>query len=573
MRNYLEKTFLLSKKGAQNMIKATILSTFLNFARILPYGVASFFIVESINIYLLGNQTKYSLIYYFIALVVICLIQYVINYFQYNACYYNTYSESTRIRVETADKMRRLPLSFFEKRDISDLTATILGDVTILENAYSHSIPQFFGSFISVTIIFLGYLIFNPLLALAMYWPVLAVAIIIILVKNYLSKNEIKHSNQKRVVADKIQETLENILDIKAYQIKGQTRDDFKKELNKEFKAHTKSEASMGALMAPLNGLFTLGSLTSTLLLVWQYTEGKIELTYLVPLIIIAFLIYEPIRAVIPSTMQLIMTEVPINRMKDINKIESMDGEMVDLDKFDIKFNNVSFAYEDEYILENINLTIKQGEVTALVGPSGSGKSSLAKLAIRFWDPQKGSVSLGGQNISEIDPEHLYKYYSMVFQDVVLFNNTIMENVRIGNPNASDEEVIEACKAARVDEFIKLLPNGYETMIGEDGRLLSGGERQRISVARAILKDSPIIILDEASASMDAENEARFQEALSNLIKNKTVITIAHRLRTVADADKIVVLDKGKIVEVGNFNELISNKGLFYNLWKKQNQN
>ena len=573
MFNYLQSKFLLSKNGAKNILKATLFSTFLNLSRILPFFSATLFIVQSIEIYLFKTLNRYSLSFYLISLVVICILQYIVHKFQYNAAFYNTYKESTRIRVEVAERIRKLPLSFFEKKDISDLTANILGDVTIIEEAYSHSIPQFLGSFISVSLVFIGYLIFNFKLAIAMYWPVVVVALIIKIAKQKLLENEWIHSNQKRVVADKIQEGLDNILDIKAYNIKNVISDDFKKELDKELKAHTKSEAGMGALMAPLNSILTLGSLTSTYILLQAYLKGLIKLSTFVPMIIIAFVIYEPIRAIIPSIMQLIMMEVPISRMKEINSMLTMDGAASEIDNFDIKFENVAFAYENNnYILENINLTIKQGQVTALVGPSGSGKSSLAKLAIRFWDPQKGKITLGNHDISKIDPEHLYKYYSMVFQDVVLFNNTILENVRIGNPIATDEEVIQACKIAVADEFIEELPDKYQTVIGEDGRLLSGGERQRLSIARAILKDAPIIILDEASASVDAENEAAFQEALLNLIKDKTVIVIAHRLRTVADADKIVVLEQGKVVEEGNFDNLMSKQGLFYKLWKKQNQ-
>ncbi len=573
MLSLLQEKFLLSEQGAKNILKATFLSALLNITRILPYGMVYLFIVESIEIYLLKTSTSYTLEHYFIATCLICILQYTAHRFQYNLAFYNTYRESTKIRVDTAERIRKLPLSFFEKKDISDLTATILGDVTIIEQAYSHSIPQFFGSFISVSLIFIGYLLFSPKLALAMYWPVLVVAILIIFVKNKLSQNEWEHSNQKRVVADKIQEGLDNILDIKAYKIKDEIREDLREELNKEFKAHTKSEAGMGAVMAPLNGILTLGSLTSTYFLVQAYEQGTMELKIFLPLIIIAFVIYEPIRAVLPSVMQLIMMEVPVTRMKEIISMPTMEGEEQRIDQFDINFENVSFAYEDgNPILKDINLTIKQGEVTAFVGPSGSGKSSLTKLAIRFWDPQYGKVTLGGYDISKTEPEHLYKHYSMVFQNVVLFNNTIMENVRIGNPNATDQEVIDACKTAMAHDFISLLPEGYQTMIGEDGQLLSGGERQRIFIARAILKNAPIIILDEASASMDAENEARFQEALSNLIKDKTVITIAHRLRIVADADKIVVLDKGRIVEEGKFSDLMESEGLFHRLWVKQNK-
>ncbi len=573
MLKSLQEKFLLSDRGVKNILKAGFLSALLNLARILPYGMAIFFIAESIEIHILNISAGYSFLHYFIGLGLISILQYIVHRFQYNAAFYNTYRESTRIRVDTAERIRKLPLSFFEKKDIADLTARILGDVTIIEEAYSHSIPQFFGSFISVTIIFVGYLLFSPKLALAMYWPVAVVAGLILLAKNKLSENEWKHSRQKRVVADRIQEGLDNILDIKAYKIKDQVREDFRKELDKEFKAHTKSEASMGALMAPLNSILTLGSLSSTYVLVQAYQKEAIGLTAFVPLLIVSFIVYEPIRAIIPSVMQLIMMEIPISRMKEIRAMSTMEGEDLQITNFDIDFEGVSFSYEDEgYALKDINLSIKQGEVTALVGPSGSGKSSLARLAIRFWDPQEGVVRLGGQDISGIEPEHLYKYYAMVFQNVVLFNNSVMENVRIGKPEATDSEVVEACKAAMAHDFIRLLPQGYETLIGEDGRLLSGGERQRISIARAILKDAPIIILDEASASMDAENEARFQEALSNLIKDKTVITIAHRLRTVADADKILVLDEGEIVEEGNFEALIQKKGLFYRLWTKQNK-
>lgn len=348
--------------------------------------------------------------------------------------------------------------------------------------------------------------------------------------------------------------------------------DEFKIQLDEEEEKHLKAEISIPLMLGPISSLLRLGVLSSILVGIGQYTSGGLSLAQYLGLLIACLVIYSPMDACLAFIIEFMLVQIPSERMKEIFNTELMTGQDVDINNFDIELKNVTFGYDDTMVIKDVSFLAKQGQTTALVGPSGCGKSTLTKLMLRFWDVNSGQIKLGGVDIRDIDPESLLKHYSIVFQDVILFNNTIMENIRIGKKNATDQEVMEAAKIAQLDDFIQNLPDGYMTKIGENGALLSGGERQRISIARAILKDAPIIFLDESTSSVDADNETKIQKALSKLIKNKTVIIIAHRLRTVENADQIIVLDEGRIVEEGSSDELIANQGLFYKLWKNQKQ-
>lgn len=447
-----------------------------------------------------------------------------------------------------------------------------MSDMESMEHAYSHSVPQFYGNIISVCLIGLMIASMNVKMAIALMWPFPLGLALIFAARNKMIRLEKIHHDEKLKVSDSIQEILENILPIKGYQRQEKTLDEFKIQLDEEEEKHLKAEISIPLMLGPISSLLRLGVLSSILVGIGQYTSGGLSLAQYLGLLIACLVIYSPMDACLAFIIEFMLVQIPNERMKEIFNAELMTGQDVDINNFDIELKNVTFGYDDTMVIKDVSFLAKQGQTTALVGPSGCGKSTLTKLMLRFWDVNSGQIKLGGVDIRDIDPESLLKHYSMVFQDVILFNNTIMENIRIGKKNATDQEVMEAAKIAQLDDFIQTLPDGYMTKIGENGALLSGGERQRISIARAILKDAPIIFLDESTSSVDADNETKIQEALSKLIKNKTVIIIAHRLRTVENADQIIVLDEGRIVEEGSSDELIANQGLFYKLWKTQKQ-
>lgn len=572
MNKFLQNKYSLSPEGARKMSRGVIYSALLNISFMLPMLVVFTFLDESLNIYKFHTQVGYTSSYYIllVPLTVICI--YFANKLQYDSVYTTTYTEIAQKRISLSEHMRKLPLSFFNKRDLSDLTATIMSDMESMEHAYSHSVPQFYGNIISVCLIGLMIASLNVKMALALIWPFPLGLGLIFLARNKKIELEKIHHKEKLKVSDSIQEILENILAIKGYQRQEKTLEEFKDQLDEEERKHLRAEISIPFMLGPISSLLRLGVLSSIFVGINQYQAGNLSLAQYLGLLIACLVIYAPMDACLAFIIEFMMVEIPNERMREIFEAKLMTGQDIDIKSFDIELKNVSFGYDDRTVINDISFMAKQGQTTALVGPSGCGKSTLAKLMLRFWDVNSGQISLGGIDIKDIDPENLLKHYSMVFQDVVLFNNTIMENIRIGKKNATDKEVVEAAKIAQLDDFIQTLPDGYNTKIGENGSLLSGGERQRISIARAILKDAPIIFLDESTASVDADNETKIQKALSKLIKDKTVIIIAHRLRTIENADKIIVLDKGQVVEEGSSSELIENKGLFYKLWKTQKQ-
>lgn len=570
---YLAKKFALSKKGANNLKKGIVYTTLLDFSLMLPVILFVLFLSQYIpdpSIF----SVKLDLIGFIILIIIVLAIIYILKSKQYHFIYNATYEESEVRRITLAEKLRKLPMSFFEKKNLSDLTTTIMGDCTDLEHAFSHAIPELAGSVISLVIISIGMLLFNLPLSIALLWVIPLSFLIVIVSRSIQEKNSEKIIKKRRTGTDGIQESIETIKELKAYNYE----DDYLKGLNKKIKniesSLIKSELVTGTSVISGQMVLKLGIVSVMIVGSTLLVDGQISLLMFILYLIAAAFIYLPIQGALEFLAETFMAGVKINRMKKIESQTVQDGSIeYSNNGYDITFKDVSFNYKkDKDILKNINFTAKQGEVTALIGPSGGGKSTISKLAARFWDANEGKITLGGVDLKTIDPEALLKNYAIVFQDVVLFNNTVKENIRIGSHGASDEEVYEVAKLARCDEFVKNLPDGYDTLIGENGSLLSGGERQRISIARALLKNAPIILLDEATASLDVENESEIQKALSILIKNKTVIVIAHRMRTIANVDKIVVLKEGKIVEKGSPQELNQIDGLYKRMVDIQNK-
>ena len=492
----------------------------------------------------------------------------------YGATYYATYKESSVRRISLAEKLRKLPLSFFGKRDLSDLTTTIMADCTTLEQSFSHWIPEFFGSMISTVIVAVCLFIFDWRLALAALW-VLPVSLAIVAfsgkVQNYFTRRQ---TEAKLAVAEGIQEALETMRDLKSNNAEEKYLEGLDKKIDLQEKRMIASELGSALFVVPAGMILKLGIGTVALVGGMLLASNAITvLTFFMYLLVVSRL-YDPLSSSLQNLAAIISTNIPIERMNEIENYPVQPGTAeLKTSGYDIVFDNVSFAYNTgEQVLSGVSFTAKQGEVTALIGPSGGGKSTAAKLAARFWDADSGKITLGGTDVKTVDPEKLLSAYSIVFQDVTLFNNTVMENIRIGRQNATDEEVLAAAREAQCDEFVEKLPEGYRTMIGENGSALSGGERQRISIARALLKDSPVILLDEATASLDAENETHIQRAISRLVKGKTVLIIAHRMRTVEGADKLVLLKEGKVAEQGSPEELLAKGGIYAKMCKLQQQ-
>ena len=519
MIKFLMKKYALSRQGAKDLIIATISCVVHNLTLMLP--VSLLYLLVS-DLYAGGVPQGHLWIYIvgMVAAVLLILFSY---RWVYGATYYATYKESSVRRISLAEKLRKLPLSFFGKRDLSDLTTTIMADCTTLEQSFSHWIPEFFGSMISTVIIAVCLFIFDWRMALAALW-VLPVSLAIVAfsgkVQNYFTRRQ---TEAKLAVAGMI------------------------------LKLGIGTVALVGGMLLANNAITVL--------------------TFFMYLLVVSRL-YDPLSSSLQNLAAIISTNIPIERMNEIENYPVQPGTAeLRTHGYDIVFDNVSFAYNTgEQVLSGVSFTAKQGEVTALIGPSGGGKSTAAKLAARFWDADSGKITLGGTDVKTVDPEKLLSAYSIVFQDVTLFNNTVMENIRIGRQNATDEEVLAAAREAQCDEFVEKLPEGYQTMIGENGSALSGGERQRISIARALLKDSPVILLDEATASLDAENETHIQRAISRLVKGKTVLIIAHRMRTVEGADKLVLLKDGKVAEQGSPEELLAKGGIYAKMCQLQQQ-
>lgn len=574
MISRIEHLFALSHQGAKDFVKAVLLTVVCNISLMLPVGVIMAVIQYMLAAIPNGENTGAKILYYTGVAAVILVVLFVLHYIQYAALYLSVYKESANRRIALAETLRKLPLSFFGKRDLSDLTATMIADCSSLDQMFSHYIPVLFAAVISTTIVGISMFCFNPKMALAVLWVVPAALLLTICSKKLQDTYGTKNILAKRAVTDYIQEGLETNRDLKACN----QQEVYLKELEQKTAAAEKSairsELAAGTFVSSAQAFLRIGMATTVLAGADLYVRGELTLLYFLGFLFAAARIYDPLSIVLMNMAATFNAKLQINRMRAIQEEPVQTGtEDFKPNGFDISFEHVDFSYRDgEGVLSDVTFTARQGEVTALVGPSGGGKSTAAKLSARFWDVNKGKIKLGGRDISEIDPEALLKYYAIVFQDVVLFRDTIMENIRLGRKGATDEEVIEAAKAAQCDEFIMRLTDGYETVIGENGSTLSGGERQRISIARALLKDAPVVLLDEATASLDVENESAVQDALSRLIRKKTVLIIAHRMRTVASADKVVVLENGRIVQQGAPEELLKQKGMYRHMVELQNK-
>ena len=568
MLNHIMKKYALSRQGAKDLVIATISCIVHNLTLMLP--VSLLYLLVS-DLYAGGVPQGHLWIYIvgMVAAVLLILFSY---RWVYGATYYATYKESSVRRISLAEKLRKLPLSFFGKRDLSDLTTTIMADCTTLEQSFSHWIPEFFGSMISTVIVAVCLFIFDWRLALAALW-VLPVSLAIVAfsgkVQNYFTRRQ---TEAKLAVADGIQEALETMRDLKSNNAEEKYLEGLDKKIDLQEKRMIASELGGALFVVPAGMILKLGIGTVALVGGMLLANNAITvLTFFMYLLVVSRL-YDPLSSSLQNLAAIISTNIPIERMNEIENYPVQPGTAdLKTNGYDIVFDNVSFAYNTgEQVLSGVSFTAKQGEVTALIGPSGGGKSTAARLAARFWDADSGKITLGGTDVKTVDPEKLLSAYSIVFQDVTLFNNTVMENIRIGRQGATDEEVLAAAREAQCDEFVEKLPEGYQTMIGENGSALSGGERQRISIARALLKDSPVILLDEATASLDAENETLIQRAISRLVKGKTVLIIAHRMRTVAGADKLVLLKEGKVAECGTPAELEARGGEYARMKRLQ---
>ncbi len=570
MINYIMKKYALSRQGAKDLIVATISCVVHNLMLMLPVSLLYFLVSDLYE----GGVSQSHLWIYIVGMVAGVLLILFSYRWVYGATYYATYKESSVRRISLAEKLRKLPLSYFGKKDLSDLTTTIMADCTTLEQSFSHWVPEFFGAMISTVLVAICLFVFDWRMALAAMW-VLPVSLAIVAfsgkVQNYFTR---KQTQAKLAVADGIQEALETMRDLKSNNAEGKYLDALDEKIDKLEGRMIKSELGAAMFVVPASMILKLGMGTVALVGGILLAESTLTVLSFFMFLLVASRLYDPLASSLQNLAAIISTRIPIERMNSIENypIQPGTGELK-TKGYDIAFENVSFSYNTgEQVLDNVSFTAKQGEVTALIGPSGGGKSTAAKLAARFWDVDRGKITIGGQDVRKVDPEKLLSAYSIVFQDVTLFNNTVMENIRIGRQGATDEDVLAAAKEAQCDEFVEKLPEGYQTMIGENGSMLSGGERQRISIARALLKDSPVILLDEATASLDAENETQIQKAISRLVKGKTVLIIAHRMRTVEGADKLVLLKEGKVAEQGTPQELYAKGGLYTKMCKLQQQ-
>lgn len=569
LKEKLQHRYALSEKGAQDMIRAFISVTISDIVLMLPVGMlymlVKYYMADDLN----GRGGFFA-----IGCIACLILIAVTTYIQYNATFLNTYIESGVRRTTLAEKLRKIPLSFFGKKDLSDLTSAIMADCATMETASSHWIPELIGACISTVLVAVSLFFLNWRMAIAALW-VLPVSFLIVLCSGRVQKNmAAKQMTLKMACADGIQECLETVRDLRA----NNSEDEYLKGLDDKIQAVEKhaifSELTTAVFVAGAQMILKFGIATTALVGGMLLAKGDIDvLTFFMFLLLVSRL-YDPMQISLQNLAAIIATDVQCERLDEIlsHKVQKGKTELTNKG-YDIEFSHVGFAYDSgETVLKDVSFTAKQGEVTALIGPSGGGKTTVSRLASRFWDAQKGRITVGSMDIQNVDPETLMSLYSIVFQDVTLFNNSIMENIRIGRQDATDEEVIAAAKLAHCDEFAEKMPNGWNTMIGENGSELSGGERQRISIARAFLKDAPIILLDEATASLDVDNETVIQESLSKLIRNKTVMIIAHRMRTVAEADKIVVLKDGVVAETGMPKELEEKGGIYQHMAAVQMQ-
>lgn len=570
MINKIMKRFALSKEGAQGLVKAIAACTIADIVLMFPVGLLYYLVSDFLD----GTVPKNHCLLYGIGIASALLLIFFSEFWKYNATYFSTYKESGVCRIRLAEKLRKLPLSFFGKKDLADLTNTIMGDVSTTEQMFSHYVPQFYASVISTCFVAASLFFYDWRLALAALW-VLPVALLVVgfskKAQNYFSR---KQNMAQIAVQDSVQECLETVRDLKSNNAEQEYLNGLYQKIDLLEGRHIKSELGTALFVVPAQMLLKLGIASVALVGSVLLINGTLTLITFFLFLMVVSRIYEPMAFSLQNLAAMNSLQINIDRMNEIENCKEQEGNRnFQPNGYDIVFEQAGFAYnKDETVLKNVSFTAKQGEVTALIGPSGGGKSTAAKLAARFWDTDKGRITIGGVDVTSVDPEQLLTAFSIVFQDVTLFHDTVMENIRIGRKDATDEEVMAAARLANCEEFIEKLPDKWNSSIGENGSALSGGERQRISIARAFLKNAPIILLDEATASIDVENETAIQSALSRLIKDKTVLLIAHRMRTVAGADKVVVLSDGTVAEQGAPEKLLHQNGIYAHMVKLQTE-
>lgn len=548
----------MSEQGAKNLQKSIFSHTILNLTKMFPPIIGFVFLFQYLgSLEGIPAPVELTLVDYIVIILVMLLVMFFVARWDYVRLYDNVYNESANSRIDIANRLKKLPLSYFGKRDVSDLSATMMSDLNLYEQIFSHSVPHIYATSISTVIISVMILDYNWQLGLAALW-VIPVSLLLFSLSKRKQRNDVNaYVKTSRDVLDDLQEQIDQIQEIKSYNLEERTLNEFYHKMDGNTRNKVRMELSAGIATALAGMLMKLGIVSVAIVGANMLIAGQINILVYIAYLILTASIYVPIEGILSFMAMIVTLDGVVARIKEIKTMPIQEGkqEMNPRD-YSIDFKDVVFGYEDYTVINGVSFTAKQGEVTALIGASGSGKTTLTKLAARFWDIQQGKILLGGEDISQIDPETLLKNYAIVFQDVVLFNASIKDNIRIGKKGATDEEVTRVAKIARCDEFIDRMPDGIDTVIGENGERLSGGERQRISIARALLKDAPIILMDEATASLDVENESLIQEALSELIKEKTVIVIAHRMRTIRGADKIVLLHQGKIEAMGTDAEL-----------------
>lgn len=572
----LKEKLMLTDKGYSDLKKAILACTLTNLSLMIPFGITMQIFAELLKPLTGGEISWINMWIYFGAGLIGFILVFLASKNDYKKTYIASYTESEATRTRVAEHIRRLPMSFFNNKNLSELTTNIMGDCATAEHVLSHIIPQLLANGISITIICIMLSFFDWRLALTVFCTVPAAFLIVVLSRKFQKIFGEKHVEAKLGASDQIQEYIEGVKVIKSCGLDGEKFSALKNALRFMKQMAVKMEFVYGVFITGAQMVLQAGIGLTVFVGTYLLTGGKIELVPLLIFFLIVVRIYGPILTELTLLPELLYMQISINRMRTLFSVPIMEGDSDrQIKDYCIDFEDVSFSYGGsgaEEAIRDMNITIPANTITALVGPSGSGKSTVSRLIARFWDVNKGRVKIGGIDVKTLDPEHLMSYMSFVFQDVILFNDTIYNNIRIGNMNATEEQVIEAAKAACCDEFVEKLPHGYQTMLGENGSTLSGGERQRISIARALLKNAPIVLLDEATASLDPENEVLIQQAISTLIEGKTVVVIAHRLRTVAGADKIIVIDKGRVVEEGTHEQLMVKEGLYERLYSIQQE-
>lgn len=565
MITFLKKRFSLTDDGARGMLKAAVATFFMNVAYMLPMMIVLYFTDRALARAAGGNP-----IFYVGIIAAASVVMYILINISYCATYNETYKEAANLRLELADVIKRLPLSYFSKHDLADMSQTVMRDVSDIEHAMSHAVPQSIGLGAFTVVIGVMLIAGNALLGLAVIVPIIVSFLLIMLSKKLQVSETTKYYKILRENSDAFQQAIELHQEIKSFNQKERVEKDIVKKINNSEKIHIRSELAQAAPMLTSLSILRVSLGTTVFTGIVLYAAQRVELLYLFGYIIAAVRLTDSIAGLYENIAELMYLDARVRRISELRTAKVQEGVKTEFNKFDIELQNVEFSYtEGVKIIDGISFTAKQNEVTALVGPSGCGKTTVLRLMSRLYDYDGGKILIDGKDIKDVDTDSLFKNISIVFQDVTLFNMSVMENIRIGNKNASDADVIAAAKMANSDEFIEGLPDKYNTLIGENGSKLSGGERQRISIARAFLKNAPIIILDEISASLDVENEMKIQESLDKLIKGKTVVIISHRLKSIENVDKIVVMDKGKVDSIGTHEELLKKSALYRTMTEK----